>query len=57
MKKVFQYLSLLAFLMILGTVGGIERGLIGLFGGGLLAIVFIAVWLLCCKLGGMFYER
>lgn len=57
MKKVFQYLSLLAFLMILGTVGGIERGLIGLFGGGLLAIVFITVWLLCCKLGGMFYER
>lgn len=57
MKKVFQYLSVLAFLMALGTVGGIQHGSIGLFGGGLLATVFMALWVLCCKLGGMFYGR
>lgn len=57
MKKVFQILALLAFGLILGTVGGIERGNIGFFEGGILVIVFMAAWVLFCKLGGMFYGR
>ena len=57
MKKVFQILSMLAFLMVLGTVGGIERGNIGLFEGGILVTAFLAAWVLFCKLGGLFYGR
>ena len=57
MKKMFQYLSVLAFLLILGTAGGIQHGNIGLFGGVVLMFTFLGVWILCCKLGGMFYER
>lgn len=57
MKKVFQILAMLAFLMILGTVGGIEHGSISLFGGVILATVFMAAWVLFCKLGGLFYGK
>lgn len=57
MKKVFQILAMLAFLMVLGTVGGIEHGSIGFFGGSILVTAFMAAWVLFCKLGGLFYGR
>lgn len=57
MKRIFQCLTVLAFLAVFGTVGGVECGSIGFFDGGILATASILAGILFAKLGGMFYGR
>ncbi len=55
MKKVFRVLAMLAFFMVLGTVGGIEHNSITLGGGAIMAFVYLAAMTVFAKLGGLFY--
>ena len=54
MKTVFQILAMLAFLMVLGTVGGIEHNNIGIGSGSILMLVFMVLGVIFGKLGGMY---
>lgn len=56
MKKVFQFFAMFNFLMIVGTVGGIEHNNIGLLGGFALMMLFLVLFILFAALGGMFYN-
>ena len=57
MKTIFRIFAMLSFLLMVGTVGGIEHNSIELLPGIALTVVFMVIWVICCKLGGMFYER
>lgn len=57
MKRVFRFFAIFNFVGMIGTVGGMEHSSIGLLAGIALSIVFSALMVLFCKLGGMFYEN
>lgn len=56
MKRVFQFFAMFNFLMIVGTVGGIEHNNIGLLAGMVLCVLFFGLMMLFAHLGGMFYN-
>ena len=54
MKKVFEVLSVLAFLLCLGSVGAVEQDMIDLVPGMIRAFAFLGLFALFGKLGGAF---
>ena len=56
MKTVFQILAMLAFLMVLGTIGGMEHNNIGIGSGSILILVFMVAGAVFGKLGGMYVK-
>ena len=54
MKKIFGAFAGLCFLLLLGTVGGIEQETIGFTGGVCRCILFFGLFGLCTYLAGGF---
>lgn len=57
MKRAFQFLSISNFIAMAASVGGIERGSIGLATGGMAAVAFLTLAAIFAGLGGMYYHR
>ena len=54
MKRVFQYVAMFNLFMVMITPGYLEHNLLL---GIVLSLVFLALFILFAKLGGMFYEK